>query len=90
MNPPPTIACLGPEGSFSHLITQMRFPGVAVSLRDNVGDVFDFLASNPEALGIVPIENSSGVITSPNGVFVLGIFTILISGGAMARIKNRL
>lgn len=60
MNPPPTIACLGPEGSFSHLITQMRFPGVAVSLRDNVGDVFDFLASHPEALGIVPIENSSG------------------------------
>lgn len=60
MNPPPTIACLGPEGSFSHLITQMRFPGVAVSLRDNVGDVFDFLASNPDALGIVPIENSSG------------------------------
>ena len=60
MNPPPTIACLGPEGSFSHLITQMRFPDVAVSLRDNVGDVFDFLALNPEALGIVPIENSSG------------------------------
>ena len=60
MNPPTTIACLGPEGSFSHLITQMRFPGVAVSLRDNVGDVFDFLASNPDAQGIVPIENSSG------------------------------
>jgi hypothetical protein len=47
MNPPPTIACLGPEGSFSHLITQMRFPGVAVSLRDNVGDVFDFLCRPP-------------------------------------------
>ena len=60
MNPPTTIACLGPEGSFSHLITQMRFPGVAVSLRDNVGDVFDFLAANPDAQGIVPIENSSG------------------------------
>jgi chorismate mutase / prephenate dehydratase len=60
MNPPPTIACLGPEGSFSHLITQMRFPGVAVSLRDNVGDVFDFLSTNPTLLGIVPIENSSG------------------------------
>jgi len=60
MNEPATIACLGPEGSFSHLITQMRFPGVAVSLRDNVGDVFDFLAANPDAQGIVPIENSSG------------------------------
>lgn len=60
MNPPPTIACLGPEGSFSHLITQMRFPGVPVSLRESVGDVFDFLLANAEAQGIVPIENSSG------------------------------
>ncbi|MDZ4402070.1 prephenate dehydratase domain-containing protein [Prosthecobacter sp.] len=60
MNPPPTIACLGPEGSFSHLITQMRFPGAEVSLRDNVGDVFAYIAANPAALGIVPIENSSG------------------------------
>jgi prephenate dehydratase len=60
MNPPPTIACLGPEGSFSHLITQMRFPGAEVSLRENVGDVFAYIAANPAALGIVPIENSSG------------------------------
>ncbi len=60
MNPPPTIACLGPEGRFSHLLTQMRFPDAAVSLRDNVGDVFDVLATHPNALGIVPIENSSG------------------------------
>lgn len=58
--PPPIIACLGPEGSFSHLITQMRFPGVAMSLRESVGDVFDFLLTNPSAQGIVPIENSSG------------------------------
>jgi len=54
------IACLGPEGSFSHLITQKRFPDVAVSLRDNIGDVFDFLSGRPDAQGIVPIENSSG------------------------------
>lgn len=60
MNPPTTIACLGPEGSFSHLITQMRFPNVAMNLRESVSDVFDYLATNPDALGIVPIENSSG------------------------------
>lgn len=60
MNPPPTIACLGPEGSFSHLITQMRFPGGTVSLRESIGDVFDFLTAHPDAQGIVPIENSSG------------------------------
>ena len=55
-----TIACLGPNGSFSHLMTQMRFPDAEVSLRENIGDVFDFLSHHPDALGIVPIENSSG------------------------------
>jgi prephenate dehydratase len=57
---PTVIACLGPEGSFSHLLTGMRFPGAAAQLLGSVGEVFDFLASRPEALGIVPIENSSG------------------------------
>ena len=55
-----TIACLGPEGSFSHLVTQRRFPQASVSLRENIGDVFSFITANPGALGIVPIENSSG------------------------------
>ena len=58
--PSPVIACLGPEGSFSHLLTQMRFPGTAVHLLGSVGEVFDHLAVHPEALGVVPIENSSG------------------------------
>lgn len=54
------IACLGPEGSFSHLITQQRFPGVPVRLMGSIGEVFDLLGGEPGALGIVPIENSSG------------------------------
>jgi prephenate dehydratase len=57
---PATIACLGPEGSFSHLVAAQRFPGVPVTTLGNVGEVFDYLAGAPEALGIVPIENSSG------------------------------
>ncbi len=57
---PQTIACLGPEGSFSHLLTEMRFPQVAVKLMTTIGDVFEYLATDPTALGIVPIENSSG------------------------------
>lgn len=55
-----TIACLGPEGSFSHLLTQMRFPDAPVQLMASIGEVFDFIRSHPDALGIVPIENSSG------------------------------
>ena len=37
----------------------MRFPGGVVSLRDNVGDVFDYLKEHPAAQGIVPIESDS-------------------------------
>ncbi|MBX7210972.1 MAG: ACT domain-containing protein [Verrucomicrobiaceae bacterium] len=54
------IACLGPDGSFSHLLTEKRFPDAEVKLLGNVGEVFDFLHSEQQALGIVPIENSSG------------------------------
>ena len=57
---PSAVACLGPDGSFSHLLTEKRFPGALVKLLSTVGDVFEFLGSDPGALGIVPIENSSG------------------------------
>jgi chorismate mutase / prephenate dehydratase len=56
----PTLACLGPDGSFSHLLTQQRFPGAPVQLMSNIGEVFDYLGSHSDALGLVPIENSSG------------------------------
>lgn len=57
---PDTVACLGPDGSFSHLLTVQRFPGLPVKLLASVNEIFDFLATNESSLGIVPIENSSG------------------------------
>ena len=60
---PPTsslVACLGPEGSFSHLVTARRFPEHELRMIASVSEVFDFLAANPTAYGVVPIENSSG------------------------------
>ena len=54
------IACLGPEGSFSHLITAQRFPQHQLRMIATVSEVFDFLHANPGAYGVVPIENSSG------------------------------
>lgn len=57
---PSVVACLGPDGSFSHLLTCMRFPQLPVKLLASVGEIFDFLHSQPDARGIVPIENSSG------------------------------
>jgi prephenate dehydratase len=55
-----SIACLGPEGSFSHLVTAQRFPDHELRMIGSVSEVFDFLAANPAAHGVVPIENSSG------------------------------
>jgi prephenate dehydratase len=59
---PTLVACLGPEGSFSHLITGKRFPQAEVRTLGSFGDIFDFVTAHPEALGVVPIENSSGGI----------------------------
>jgi chorismate mutase / prephenate dehydratase len=56
------IACLGPEGSFSHLVATECFPDTPVRALGTIGEVFDSLADNPAALGVVPIENSSGGI----------------------------
>lgn len=54
------VACLGPEGSFSHLIAVQRFPDAVLETLAGVEEVFDFLQVEPDACGIVPIENSSG------------------------------
>jgi chorismate mutase / prephenate dehydratase len=62
MSSPSLVACLGPEGSFSHLITQKRFPEAVVQPLGSIGEVFDFAAAHPESCGVVPIENSSGGI----------------------------
>ncbi len=58
----PVIACLGPEGSFSHLVASKAFAGVSINPLASIGEVFDFLAEHPHALGVLPIENSSGGI----------------------------
>jgi prephenate dehydratase len=61
-----TIAYLGPDGSFSHLLTRRRFPD-ATDLRPigGVPGVFEFVRATPGALGVVPIENSSGGMIMP-------------------------
>ncbi len=59
---PPEVACLGPEGSFSHLVASKRFPGSQVRALGTIGEVFDYLMENREVLGVLPIENSSGGI----------------------------
>jgi chorismate mutase / prephenate dehydratase len=59
---PDRIACLGPEGSFSHLVATRFAPDGELHTLGSVEEVFDWLADKPDARGIVPIENSSGGI----------------------------
>lgn len=59
------VAYLGPEGSFAHLVARNRFGDEPLIPRASVDEVFDFLETNPNCFGLVPIENSSGgIITS--------------------------
>ena len=57
----PQIAYLGPEGTFSHILTRRRY-GDSLQLipSPTIDDVFDFVEEDTSRLGIVPIENSSG------------------------------
>jgi chorismate mutase / prephenate dehydratase len=54
------VAYLGPEGTFSHLMALCRFakkPGLPCA---TISEVFHAVGSGDAAVGIVPIENSSG------------------------------
>jgi prephenate dehydratase len=67
--PNPGIAYLGPEGSFAHMVAQKRFPDLAsrngLKPFRSVPEVFGYVEEHEMALGIVPIENSSGGMILP-------------------------
>ncbi|HMP73649.1 MAG TPA: prephenate dehydratase domain-containing protein [Kiritimatiellia bacterium] len=55
------IAYLGPEGTFSQLMAIKRFGKSAEAIPlPGIYEVFEFVRAHRGALGIVPIENSSG------------------------------
>jgi prephenate dehydratase len=57
----PSVAFLGPEGTFAHLTAQRRFGDDAKLIPlPTIADVFDSVTRNRTSLGVVPIENSSG------------------------------
>ena len=52
---------LGPEGTFSHILARKRFGKRAVLTPcPTIEAIFDRVLASSDALGIVPIENSSG------------------------------
>lgn len=61
MKPQTTVAYLGPEGTFSHLVALKHFGRTANLVpQASVYDVFAYVQAGPRRLGLVPIENSSG------------------------------
>ncbi|MCB1225999.1 MAG: prephenate dehydratase [Verrucomicrobiales bacterium] len=76
-------ACLGPDGSFSHLIAEMRFPGLPVETLSSIAEVFDRAQADPHTVGIVPIENSSGG-------FIIDTVDRLIADGGNLYIQEEL
>lgn len=55
-----TVAYLGPEGTFSHLVALRRFPKHPGLPCATINEVVHSVRSGAAAYGIVPIENSSG------------------------------
>jgi len=56
---PLSVACLGPEASFSHLAALTRFGrSTIIVLERTIGEVFDALEKGKVSFGLVPFENS--------------------------------
>lgn len=60
-----TVAFLGPEGTYSHLVAEKRFGRKANMVPlGTISDVFAYVTRHRGTFGVVPVENSSGgVIT---------------------------
>ena len=56
----PTVAYLGPEGTYSHSAVQQRFGMNAIALpKTSIEDVFHAVQQRQADFGVVPVENSS-------------------------------
>lgn len=55
-----TVAFLGPLGTYSHLVARKRFAPLPMIPLSGILDVCTFVSKNKDALGVIPIENSSG------------------------------
>lgn len=61
MSAAPAIYYLGPEGTFSHILARKRFGRKArLEACSTIDGIFEQVMASEDALGLVPIENSSG------------------------------
>lgn len=53
------VICQGAEGAFSHAAANKMFPGLNVQFKTSFEDVFETVANDENAVGILPVENSA-------------------------------
>ena len=96
----PTVAFLGPEGTFAHLTAQKRFGEDAKLVPSlTIADVFESVTRNRSSLGIVPIENSSGgpiyetfdrLVDSNNQLIVQESLSINVRLALLGKVKKNI
>lgn len=53
------IYCLGPSGSYSYIIAKKMYPNQSINTCESFSAIIDKVLSDENALGVLPIENSS-------------------------------
>jgi chorismate mutase / prephenate dehydratase len=83
------VACLGPEGTYSHIIAKKYFGDkFNIILMSSIMDVCSFAAESPYRRGLVPVENSSGgPIPETIDILIYNKFNLLIEESISLNIK---
>ncbi len=62
---PSRVVCQGVEGAYSHKAAKALFKGAPIAFVPDFKQVFDAVESDPEAVGVLPVENSAaGSVTA--------------------------
>ena len=54
------VACLGPQGTFSHIVARKRYPDSGIVFCDSIHMCFELVRVGYADIVIVPSESSSG------------------------------
>jgi chorismate mutase / prephenate dehydratase len=92
----PTVAYMGPPGTFSHLATRSLFAKNPTLECPTIADVIDRVAKQDAELGVVPVENSTegGVTATLDGLLesslsICGEIVVDVSLCLVARAADR-
>jgi chorismate mutase/prephenate dehydratase len=92
----PTVAYMGPPGTFSHLATRSLFPSNRTLECPTIADVIERVAGREAEFGVVPVENSTegGVTATLDGLlesslFICGEIVLDVSLCLVARSADR-